>query len=239
MKKIPNGTMADASALELRVQSAMQVEELEKLLLHSATALFEIKKLLTAGGSLLQFFDDVEQAVTTKAAREVLHWKRENGKRVAEPKKAVTTGRVSRHNPEPYKLPRTSVTLPPKGKAIYEVLNAHCFAGSKAAGFWREKPEPKGSDGNLPFPVKQNLTDFVLTAFLDRLDEIEAKAESKHFKGWSTHRWTGEKNGSSEFHYRGWKWPVGYRGYIADGVLPSRKFYKFIMGATLSGLPEF
>jgi hypothetical protein len=240
--------LKDLSALELRVSANLEIEELESLLLKSTTALFEIKKLLTAGGTLLQFFDGVEQVVTTKAAREVLHWKRKNGKqiveRAAQRRLGTPTGRISSSQPEfqelpaPKKIPRFS------GQKTWCKLNIGCYQEPKTAGFWRESapfdPKERFPAGQrLPFPVRMKLETFDLDAFLTKLEKVEAKAHRNHFKGWSTNRWDGSQNGSCELKYKGWRWPVGYRTYIEGGLLPSKTFFKFIMGYELEGLPAF
>jgi hypothetical protein len=125
------------------------------------------------------------------------------------------------------------------GQDTYDSLNADCEAPEKTAGFWREKPGVFGRGTQLPFPVALKLKSFDAQAFLVKLASVESKATSAPYKGWSTHRWDGSRNGSSDFKYKGWKWPSGYSTYIKQGVLPSASFFKFIMGYELEGLPPF
>lgn len=125
------------------------------------------------------------------------------------------------------------------GQDTYDSLNGDCEAPEKTAGFWREKPGVFGRGTQLPFPVALKLKLFDAQAFLVKLASVESKAASAPYKGWSTHRWDGSRNGSSDFKYKGWKWPSGYSTYIKQGVLPSASFFKFIMGYELEGLPPF
>lgn len=241
--------MADASNLEKRISKNMEIEELERMLANAGTALFELKKLLTAGGTLPEFFDDVETKVTSPEVREVLRWKRENSKRLTKLAKlrqrGTPTGRISKPNPEFQELPAPKKVIPRfSGMKTWCKLNIGCYQAPKAAGFWRESAPFSEKDRypagqRLPFPVKLKLETFDLDAFLKQLSKIESKAQSAHYKGWSTNRWDGSRNGSSEFKYKGWRWPAGYRTYIERGVLPSKTFFKFIMGFDLEGLQAF
>lgn len=65
--------------------------------------------------------------------------------------------------------------------------------------------------------------------FLAALYDIEDRANVIHYRGWSTCRICGKPNGSAEFEYRGWRWPSGYRHYVAEhNVRPSSEFHAFI-----------
>jgi len=131
----------------------------------------------------------------------------------------------------------TSVVEKYSGKDTYERLNSNCVVPEKTAGMWREKPRVTSKE-QLPFPVALKLKTFDVDAFLKKLSSVENKAQCRHFKGWSTHRWDGSKNGSADYKYKGWVWPSGYRTYIEQGVLPSAAFFEFIMGHSLKGLPK-
>lgn len=92
----------------------------------------------------------------------------------------------------------------------------------------------------LPFPVITSAVGYVRKDFLARLEITETShAFRKQYRGWSTNRWTGEANGSGEYQLSGWSWPEGYKTYLKAGVLPSREFYKFIMGKDLASLPSY
>lgn len=292
----------------------------EMLAYDATTALFEIKKLLTKGGTLLEFFDDVEKLVTAEPVRKGLHWRRTNVKRIQKRLKAqamanaddpvpqgslrkadqiyiqaterdvtrmpvlfkdgrrvicsiitiegtklkgivVGTGQMVQlqnlvigQNDDFISIQQGHLSSVPKGVEIevypapkqytgqraWSRLNIGCQTQSKTAGFWRqtfEKSSPFLGANSLPFPVRMKLETFEKEAFLKQLTIEERKATKRPMKGWSTNRWDGSKNGSTEFQYKGWRWPCGYRTYIEGGVLPSAQFFKFIMGYDLAGLP--
>lgn len=126
----------------------------------------------------------------------------------------------------------------PEGKAVFDHLNKGCVWEEGQAGFWRETTLRTVTD-KLPFPVKTLCRGYRRAEFLEALDNVQSKLTPKVFRGMSPHRWTGEFNGCGEYQVDGWKWPEGYRTYLADGVLPSREFYNFITGKDLKGLPSF
>lgn len=126
----------------------------------------------------------------------------------------------------------------PEGKAVFDHLNKGCVWEEGQAGFWRETTLRTVTD-KLPFPVKTLCRGYRRAEFLEALDNVQSKLLPKVFRGMSPHRWTGEFNGCGEYQVDGWKWPEGYRTYLADGVLPSREFYNFITGKDLKGLPSF
>ena len=245
LKSVGNDLL-DISALELRVAKNAEVEELEALLLKSATVIFELKRLVSSGVPLLAFFEGVDHLVSSPSAKEALRWKRENTKRLkdcdVQRQTGTVTGRISSFRPEMQEIPRKK--RKPSGMATYCKLNIGCAQQPKTAGFWRENEKIKEGDrypvgSLLPFPVMLKLEAYHLDEFLTQLSKIERKARSKRFKGWSTNRWDGSSNGSSEFNYKGWRWPAGYRTYLEGGLLPSKTFFKFIMGYDLPGLQQF
>lgn len=127
----------------------------------------------------------------------------------------------------------------PQGKELFKLATDGFSFPEKCVGYWRDTLMPKKND-TLPFPVISTASGYNRDRFCRALDKIESEcAKSKAYKGWSNHRWTQSKNGSAEYSYRGWSWPSGYSVYIADGVLPSRAFYKFIMGKDLDTLPTY
>jgi hypothetical protein len=77
--------------IEFENSDAEKVEQLEGTLHDATTALFEIKKLLTKGGTLLEFFDDVEKLVTAEPVRAALHWRRDNTVRLKKKAKVQST----------------------------------------------------------------------------------------------------------------------------------------------------
>lgn len=127
----------------------------------------------------------------------------------------------------------------PQGKELFKLATDGFSFPDKCVGYWRDTLMPKKND-TLPFPVISTASGYNRDKFCRALDKIESEcAKLKAYKGWSNHRWTQSKNGSAEYSYRGWSWPSGYSVYIADGVLPSRAFYKFIMGKDLDTLPTY
>jgi len=119
------------------------------------------------------------------------------------------------------------------------VDNNQCYFPHRVEGYWRSKP--KKDETGLPFPVinEVNVPEYSKEEFLKALAEKESTASKVQFKGWSNCRLTGEPNGSSEYRQGGWSWPSGYISYIEKGVLPSRKFYQFIMGKDLEELIDY
>lgn len=129
---------------------------------------------------------------------------------------------------------------PPEGKEAFDFLNAGCYWKEGEEGFWRERgARDKSRDETLPFPVVQKCRGYNPGTFLIALENVQSKIKPKLFRGMSPNRWTGEFNGCAEYQVDGWKWPEGYRTYLAAGVLPSREFYNFITGKILKGLPSF
>lgn len=89
----------------------------------------------------------------------------------------------------------------------------------KKEGFWSNthKPEP-------------NKVPSVWAAqFVALLDKVEARASERGYKGSAKCRICGQRNGSTEFTYKGWVWPAGFRHYIVEhGVKPSEGFIIFV-----------
>ncbi|EPP7234061.1 hypothetical protein ACTOJ1_000977 [Shigella flexneri] len=119
------------------------------------------------------------------------------------------------------------------------VDNSQCYFPDGIEGYWRSKP--KKDETGLPFPVvnEVNVPEYSKEEFLKALAKKESNASKVQFKGWSNCRLTGEPNGSAEYSKNGWSWPSGYMSYIEKGVLPSRKFYQFIMGKDLEELIDY
>lgn len=130
---------------------------------------------------------------------------------------------------------------PPGGKKAMACINDNGRLlkwEPKTAGYWRQVVN-YSADDTLPFPVITTARGYVKSAFLNQLKIAERAATQRAYRGWSNNRWDGTANGSSEFNLNGWKWPSGYFTYLEAGVLPSREFYKFIMGKDLETLPSY
>lgn len=99
---------------------------------------------------------------------------------------------------------------------------------NRLEGFWWSKEEQ-----GFPVPQPYNGPWSAKPLFLEALEKVESKAQSKSFKGWSKCRLCSKSNGSESFIYKGWEWPSGYRHYIeVHGVRPSVAFEQFILGST-------
>ncbi|QIG70105.1 hypothetical protein EVB87_005 [Rhizobium phage RHph_N28_1] len=62
------------------------------------------------------------------------------------------------------------------------------------------------------------------------LGAVQVKARVNHYKGWSTCRLCGEKNGSKEYSLNGFRWPEGLTHYIdAHNVLVTGEFMSFLL----------
>ena len=97
-------------------------------------------------------------------------------------------------------------------------------------GFWREDYE--GGNKNLPMPQAAKWPK--RKEFLTRLRAIESTLGARDYKGWSTCRCCGQKNGSADFKltYAGQTWvcPAGFIHYLEDHrVRPSIAFEEFIV----------
>lgn len=92
-------------------------------------------------------------------------------------------------------------------------------------GFWRSSSE---ADENLPWPVP-DATWVQRDAFLDLLGRAEADAQGVAYRGFSSCRLCGCRNGSRSFQLDDWEWPEGFRHYIVDHqVRPSSEFQTFV-----------
>jgi hypothetical protein len=103
----------------------------------------------------------------------------------------------------------------------------------KHEGYWATS---QGEASKFPWPIPAP-TWLGRTAFLSRLDKLEATAKRVYYSGKSLCRLCGCQNGSQEFRFDDWVWPEGYRHYITDHyVRPSEQFEAFL--ATAVGSPD-
>lgn len=94
-------------------------------------------------------------------------------------------------------------------------------------GFWKTSDE----DSRLPLPVSNSEPWKGQRKFLRALSSVESEAWKVYYKGLSTCRLCGKKNGSSEYADGSWVWPAGYRHYIeGHNVRPSLAFQEFVLG---------
>lgn len=96
-------------------------------------------------------------------------------------------------------------------------------------GFWYE-----GAKSSLPKPIALLEPWKDKGRFLKALAELESRVREhgrvKRYKGESMCRICECRNGSTEFEFKGWVWPVGFRHYVKDhNVLPSLAFRKFVL----------
>lgn len=93
-------------------------------------------------------------------------------------------------------------------------------------GFWRSEAEP-----DLPEPVV-DMEWADRDRFIERLGQLEAQAKSVSFRGFSTCRICGCRNGSKTLKLGAWEWPSGYMHYVREhGVRPSPSFEMFVNDA--------
>lgn len=102
----------------------------------------------------------------------------------------------------------------------------------RRVGFWYSKFEP-----HLPKPVA---TPHKPTeVFLRQLDLVETAAREIAYRGWSTCRICGQKNGSTSFVFQGFEWPNGYGHYFeAHGVQPEPDFKKMVLSYSSEAEPN-
>ncbi len=94
----------------------------------------------------------------------------------------------------------------------------------KREGFWWSKREP-----DLPKPKEREKPWKGQREFLALLQQVQAKTRAAHYRGWSTCRICGQKNGSTEYKRNGWVWPGGFYHYVKDhNVKPSDAFITFV-----------
>lgn len=92
-------------------------------------------------------------------------------------------------------------------------------------GHWRPS---KDEDSDLPWPEPQPDWDS-RAVFLAQLDRVEASAHRIKYRGYSLCRLCGIRNGSEALQHARWRWPAGYRHYLAEhSVQPSEWFEAFI-----------
>lgn len=96
-------------------------------------------------------------------------------------------------------------------------------------GYWHESFRP---DSPYPMPVSDPLFDQWVErqSFLDALSRVESQlATVTQYRGWSNCRLCDCHNGSREFSFLNWKWPIGFRHYIEEHrVRPTQAFQDFI-----------
>lgn len=94
-------------------------------------------------------------------------------------------------------------------------------------GFWYSKEEPNFPD---PKEFSSGKTFKGKTVFLTALREVEATAARDAYKGSSTCRICGCRNGSKTFKGDGFNWPEGYAHYIEKhNVKPTAAFIAMIL----------
>lgn len=101
-------------------------------------------------------------------------------------------------------------------------------------GFFRSSDDD--STYNLPVANQRAKVWKGKKIFLEALALIEARAETKSYKGWSTCRCCGEENGSQEFKFEKfglrWVWPEGYYHYVEEhNIRPGLAFQEFIIAS--------
>ena len=97
-------------------------------------------------------------------------------------------------------------------------------------GFWYE-----GSGSSLPKPIALTEPWKNKSKFLKALSGLESRVREhgriRRYKGGSICRICECRNGSTEFEFKGWTWPVGFEHYVeAHNVQPSLAFQKFVLG---------
>lgn len=119
------------------------------------------------------------------------------------------------------------------GRDWLDLLNIGCAFPEDIEGHWRQSVQMPTDDAKekLPWPVSCELPGYDPHDFRRRLKDLEEHSGTeKHvYRGMTAHRWHGGLLGNSEFQRGKWRWPDSYTNYIADGVLPSRAFFRYIM----------
>ena len=93
-------------------------------------------------------------------------------------------------------------------------------------GFWKEDKESQ-----LPIPRAAEKPWNGKKEFLKALKKVEAVSKGNVYKGYSTCRCCGERNGNGEYRKDTWLWPEGFLHYIQQhNVRPSLAFQEFILG---------
>ena len=98
----------------------------------------------------------------------------------------------------------------------------------KKEGFWYE-----GARSLLPKPIALTKPWEGKSKFTKALTELESRVREhgriRRYKGGSKCRICECSNGSTEFEFKSWVWPVGFSHYVEDhNVRPSLAFQKFV-----------
>lgn len=95
----------------------------------------------------------------------------------------------------------------------------------KIEGYWWSKQEPE-----YPMPIKSDIPFDNKDVVVKKLVSLQAKISKRYYKGFSTCRCCGERNGTAEYSHKGWKWPEGLIHYIIEhNIEPSLQFKKEIL----------
>lgn len=110
-------------------------------------------------------------------------------------------------------------------------------------GYWRQTSER--DETGLPYPqqIEPGLSKKYFLGntrqwFLKYLTAVEEQAHEDFYRGWSCCRLCGRSNGSSEFEYAGYRWPIGLRHYLEEhSVVPDQTWAQMIVfhGSRLLG----
>lgn len=100
-------------------------------------------------------------------------------------------------------------------------------------GYWAEKKEINSA---YPWPQENTISQEDLADFLPLLRSVQTRIKNKKlngsfrsFMGYSTCRCCGIKNGTQEYCFQGWTWPIGFEHYLVEHkVAPSPSFVLFI-----------
>lgn len=110
-------------------------------------------------------------------------------------------------------------------EALCKRINKGFKPAPKRFGWWRSDIDPKGS--NL-YPVVVDVKGFNRAEFLKKLNTVETGLEVTSYRSAVQNPWGVTNEGFMELS--GWVWTLSARQMIERGVLPSKAFYKFIMG---------
>jgi hypothetical protein len=99
--------------------------------------------------------------------------------------------------------------------------------GIVKVGYWWSK-SPENQD--YPQAVARDMEWVGKWEFLNALRIVESAAIKNSYKGWSTCRICGCRNGSSEYTYKGFRWPSGFDHYIENhNIKPPLAFRDMVM----------
>ena len=138
---------------------------------------------------------------------------------------------INKPKAKPVAAPKAAL---PSGLDDYIKLNKGSKRLPKIEGYWRNGPTGR----SLPFPVPNcEFPGYSKAGFIRKVKALQKKAVIEVAKGDSPNRIyePGEPKtvGANAYTYNGWHWPEGYLYYIERGTLPSKAFYKFVMGKVL------